>query len=78
MIGGHANAAEFEMKQQQAESIVNLATATAADRQEVAELSIRNATLTHELRTATATIATMQQCLAICACAPTPRTETKG
>ena len=60
MRGGHANAAEFERQQQQAEALANLATATAADRQAVAELSIRNATLTHELRTATATLATMQ------------------
>ena len=78
MRGGHANAAEFERKQQQAEALANLATATAADRQAVAELSIRNATLTHELSTATATIATLQQHLANCECAPTPRTGKMG
>ena len=77
MRGGHANAAEIEMQQQQAEVLANLATATAADRQAVAELSIRNATMTHELRAATATIATLQQRLASCACAPTPWTGTK-
>ena len=54
MRGGHANAAEFERQKQHAEVLANLATATAADRQAVAELSISNATLTHELRTATA------------------------
>ena len=78
MRGGHANAAEIEMQQQQAEVLANLATATAADRQAVAELSIRNATMTHELRAATATIAALQQRLASCACAPTPRTGAKG
>ena len=78
MRGGHANAAEFERKQQQAEALANLATATAADRQEVAELSISNATLTHELRTETATISTLQQRLASCACNPKPRTGEKG
>ena len=51
MRGGHANAAEFEMQQKQAEALANLATATAADRQAVAEISISNAKLTHELRT---------------------------
>ena len=60
MRGGQANAAEFEIQQQQAEALANLATATAEDRQAVAELFISNATLTHELRTATATIATLQ------------------
>ena len=60
MRGGHVNAAKIEMQQQQAEALANLATATAADRQAVAYLSIRNATLTHELRAATATIATLQ------------------
>ena len=49
----------------------------AADRQAVAELSISNATLTHELRKATATIATLQQRLASCECAQTPRTGKK-
>ena len=78
MRGGHANAAEFERQQQQAEALANLATATAAGRQAVAELSISNATLTHELRTAIAKIATLQQRLASCACAPTPRTGKKG
>ena len=78
MRGGHANAAEFERQQQQAEALANLATATAADRQAVAELSISNATLTHELRTETATIAKLQQSLASCECAPTPRTGKKG
>ena len=78
MRGGHTNSAEFERQQQQAEALANLATETAADRQEVAELSISNETLTHELRTATATIATLQQRLASCECAPTPRTGKKG
>ena len=78
MRGGHANAAEFESQQQQAEVLANLDTATAADRQTVEELSISNATLTHELRKATATIATLQQRLSSCACDPTPRTGTKG
>ena len=59
MRGGHANAAEFERQQQQAEALANLATETESDRQAVAELSISNAALTHELRTATATIATL-------------------
>ena len=53
MRGVHANAAEFERQQQQAEALANLASATAADRQAVAELSTNNAKLTHELRTAT-------------------------
>ena len=78
MRGGHANVAEFERQQQQAEALAILATATAADRQAVAELSISNATLTHELRTATATITTLQQRLERCECAPTPRTGKKG
>ena len=78
MRGGHANAAEFEIQQQQAEALANLATETSADRQAVAELSIRNTTLTHELRTATATITTLQQRLASCDCAPTPRRVKKG
>ena len=39
MRGGHANAAEIERQQQQAEALANLATATAADRQAVADLS---------------------------------------
>ena len=77
MRGGNANAAEFERQQQQAEALANLAMATESDRQSVAELSIRNATLTHELRTATATIATLQQHLASCECAPTPSTGKK-
>ena len=77
MKGGHANAAEFESQHQQAEALANLATATAAYRQTVAELSISNATLTHELRTATATIATLQQRLASCECTQTPRTGKK-
>ena len=47
MRGGHANVAEFERQQQQAEALANLSTATAADRQAVAELSISNATLAH-------------------------------
>ena len=76
--GGHANTTEFERQQQQAEAMANLATATAADRQAVSELSISNAKLTHELRTATATIATLQQCLASCGCAPTQTTGKKG
>ena len=37
MRGGHSNAAEFERQQQQAEALADLATATEADRQEVAE-----------------------------------------
>ena len=78
MRGGHANAAEFEMQQQQAEALANLATVRSADRQAVAELSISNATLRYELWAATETIATLQQRLASCACAPTPRTGTKG
>ena len=78
MRGGHANTAEFERHQQQAEALENLATATTADRQALSEISIINAKLTHELRTATVTIATLQQRLASCACAPTPRTGKKG
>ena len=78
MRGGHANAAEFERQQQQAEALANLATATAADRQALAELSISDETLTHELRTATATIATLKQRLESCECAPTPRTGKRG
>ena len=78
MRGGHDNVAEIETQQQHAEALANVVTATAADRQAVAELSIINATLTHELRSATATIATLQQRLESCACAPTPRTGTKG
>ena len=79
MRGGHANDVERdEMQQQQAEALANLATATAADRQSVAELYISNATLTHELCTSTATIATLQQCLESCACDTTPRTGVKG
>ena len=78
MRGEHAHAAEFEIQQQQVEVLENLATATATDRQEVAEISISNATLTHELRTATATITTLQQRLASCECSPTQRTGKKG
>ena len=78
MRGGHANATESERQQQQAEALANLATATAADRQAVAELSTSNAKLTHELWTSTATITTLQQHLASCECAPTPRTGKKG
>ena len=78
MRGGHANAAEFERQQEQAEALANLATAAEADRQAVVELSIINATLTHELWTTTATIATLQQRLESCACTPTPKTGTKG
>ena len=63
---------------QQAEALENLATETAADRQAVAELSISNAALPHELRTATAKIATLQQRLESCECASTPRTGKKG
>ena len=77
MRGGHANAAEFERQQQQAEELANLATATAAARHAIAQLSISNAMLTHELRTATATIATLQQRLASCECAQTPKTGKK-
>ena len=77
MRGRHANAAETKMQQQQAKGLGNLATATAADRQTVEEMSISNATLTHELRAATVTIATLQHLLASCACAPTPQTGAK-
>ena len=50
MGGGQANAAERdEMQHQQAEALANLATAMAADRQAVVELSISNTKLTHEL-----------------------------
>ena len=55
-----------------------MATSTAADRQEVTELSSSNATLTNELRAATSTIATLQQHLAIFSCATTPQTLTRG
>ena len=65
------------MQHQLAEALANLATATAADIHAVAELSIRNSTLTHEVRAATATIATLQQRLASCVCAKTPRTGAK-
>ena len=79
MRSGNANAAEREdMQQQQAEALANLATATAADRQAVTALSSSNTTLTQELRTATATIATLQQRLASCSCATTPRTGVRG
>ena len=77
MRGGHANAAEFERRQQQAEALANFSTATAADRQAVTEISISNATLTHELRTATAAITTPQHRLASCECAQTQRTREK-
>ena len=80
MRGGHTNAAERdEMQQQQAEALANLSTAKAADRQAVTAMSRSNATITQELRTATATatIATLQQPLASCACATTPRTGAK-
>ena len=67
MRGGHANAADRDdMQQQQAEAFANLSTSTAADRQAVIALSSINATLTQELRTETATIATLQQRLASC------------
>ena len=79
MRGGHANAAERdEMKQQQAEALANLATETAADRQEVTVLSSSSATLTQEMRKVTETIETLQQRLASCACDTTPRTGVKG
>ena len=75
MRGGHNNAAERgDMQQQQAEALANLAIATAADRQAVTALISSNATLTRELCTATATIATLQQHLASCSRATTPRT----
>ena len=65
MRGGQANAAVMEnMQQQQSEALANLATSTAADKQAVTALSSSNATLTNELRAATATIATLQQRLA--------------
>ena len=66
MRGGHANAAEFERQQQQAEALANLATAKAADRQAVAELSISNATLPHEFLTACQTL--LQCCDRCCCC----------
>ena len=69
---------EFERQPQQAEALANLATATAADRQAEEELSISNGTLTHKLRTATATITTLQQRLASCQCAPKPRQEKRA
>ena len=79
MRGGHANAAERDdMQHQQEEALANLATATTADRQEVTALISRNVTLTHEQRTATATIATLKQCLESCSCATTPRTGERG
>ena len=78
MRGGHAKAVEIEMQQQQAEALANFATTTSADRQAVAELSISNLTLKNELRAATETIAMLQQRLASCVCAPTPRTGAKG
>ena len=63
---GQANAMAMEnMQHQQAEALANLATAMAADRQAVKLLSSSNATQTKELRAATATIATLQQHLAI-------------
>ena len=78
MRGGHANTAEIETHQQQTEALANLATETAEDRQALAELYISNVALTHEFRAATATISTLQQPLASCACAPTPQTGKKG
>ena len=57
--------------------LANLDTSTAADIQEVSELSISNATLTHELRAAISTITTLQQRLGSFACAPTPQTGAK-
>ena len=66
------------MQQQQAEALANLATVTAADRQAVTVLSSSNTALKQELRTSTAIIATLQHCLASCACATTPRTGAKG
>ena len=65
MRGGQANSTERdEMQQQQAQALANLATAMAEDRQAGKALYSSNATLTQELRTATATIATLQHCLA--------------
>ena len=70
---GHANDAVMEeMQHQKAEALVNLETATVADRQAVTVLSSSNATLTNELRAATETIATLQQSLSIFLCAKTP------
>ena len=66
------------MQQQQTEAIANLATLTAADRQAVSELYISNATLTHELRAETETIATLQQRPVSCACTTTPQKGAKG
>ena len=59
IVGLSANAAEFDRQHQQAEALANLVTETTADRQAVPELSINKATLTHELRTSTATITTL-------------------
>ena len=78
MRGGHAKAVEIDMQQQQAEALANFATTTSAYRQAVVELSISNLTLKNELRAATETIAMLQQRLASCVCAPTPRTGAKG
>ena len=79
MRGGQTNAAERDnMQEQQSEALANLATSTAADRQAVTALSSSNATLTQELCTSTATIATLQQCLASFLCAKTPRTGARG
>ena len=76
---GQANASAMEnMQHQQAEALANLATATAADRQAVKLLSSSNATLTNELRAATATIATLQQRLASFLCATTPKKGARG
>ena len=65
MRGEQATATVMEyMQQNPAEALANLATETAADREAVKLLSSSNATLTNELRAATATIATLQQRLA--------------
>ena len=76
---GHANAVVLEeMQQHQAEALANLATATLSDRQAATALRSSNATLTNELRAATATIATLQQRLDIFLCATTPPTGAGG
>ena len=79
MRGGHAkNVERDDMQQQQEEALANLATATVEDRQAVTALISSNATLTQELRTATATIAMLQLRLVSCSYATTPRTGARG
>ena len=72
---GHANAAVLEeMQHQKAEALANLESATVADRQAVTALISSNATLTNELRAATAITTMLQQRLAICSFTTTPPT----